>query len=178
MLFKCLYQILKSFFASKTREVTQPFSHKIISFKENPELAPNPEPVEEQVNTSSQFVEKSNLTTGDSQTGSTIGEESDSKMFFPQISSATDSKTGSKLGSELDSSFSGSGVESSSVSKLESTLESGIGSKTSKIDSTIGSSISVTGSKTVSKTGSKTGSANSEVYESPGESFESEECKY
>jgi hypothetical protein len=38
MFFKCLYQIFKSFFASKTREVTQPFNHKIISFVSIPPI--------------------------------------------------------------------------------------------------------------------------------------------
>jgi hypothetical protein len=38
MLFKCLYQILKLFFTSKTREVTQPFNHKIISFVSIPPI--------------------------------------------------------------------------------------------------------------------------------------------
>ncbi len=113
--------------------------------KEIPEQAPNPEPDEQQVNTSSQ-VEESKSRTGDSQTGSTIGEESNSKILWAKTSSATGSKTGSKLGSALDSKFSGSGVESSSGSKLGSTLESGIGSKRSKTDSTIGSSISAMGS--------------------------------
>ncbi len=38
MLFKCLYQIFKLFFASKTREVTQPLNHKIISFVSIPPI--------------------------------------------------------------------------------------------------------------------------------------------
>jgi hypothetical protein len=78
------------------------------SCKENPELAPNP--VEQQVNISSQ-MEESKSRTGDSQTGSMISENMDSKILSAQTTSPT--------GSKLDLSFNGSGVESLSGSKLE-----------------------------------------------------------
>jgi len=100
----------------------------------------NAEPVQQKTNNSSQ-VEESKPRTGDSKTGSAVGEESDSKVLCAQTTSSFGSNTGPKTGSELHLLFNGSGVESSSGSKLGPTLEPSIGSKISKD--------SLSGSKTI-----------------------------